>query len=346
MSEEPLLLNKQMSQQPAFFKPLSTKPKSSKKANSSSRSDATKLATTPLTLMRLPPELRHRIYDFVWNEDITIELRSYAQPFLGGRYNKTRGRIRPQRLVYNSLQLVQRAKGGFRGDVQSITALRVCREFWNEGLSRGRFQLDGVLDDLQTFLWWKSAEPYFPLVRRLSLYHLARGADPYHQVSHRIHEAAEMFRNLRELDLSIVGKVYSSIHAIGKAVRGIVDCFPNKKPRLTVKVRDASEAPDVRVHAECFIHGLDAYTMTRFRDSEPLFREQSAKSFPQLRRVTVWGYAGECQRDVIQQYEYKEWGFDGNLVTARTGVGDASLWSDVFVRRLRAPIWVYTLKQR
>ena len=77
---------------------------------------------TPLTLMRLPPELRHRIYDFVWNEDITIDLLLYAQPLLGGRYNEVRGGIRPQRLIYNSLQLVRKGKGGFRGDVRTVTA--------------------------------------------------------------------------------------------------------------------------------------------------------------------------------------------------------------------------------
>ena len=301
-----------------------------------------------MNLMRLPPELRHRIYDFVWNEEITIDLLSYTQPFLGGRYNEVRGKISPKRLVYNSLQLVQTGKGGLRGGLQSVPPLRVCKEFWREGLARGRFHLDGELDDLQAFLLRKSSKPYFLLVCRLTLYHLAGDTDPYHQLSDRLHQAAEVLRELRELDLSIDGERYgnSSIHAIGKAVRDIVDHFPNKKPLLTVKLIDAIEATDARVQAEHFVHGIDASTMKPFKDSASLFREQSSKSFPQLRRVTICGYAGECQRDVIQRYKYQRWSFEGNLVTTRTGVGDPSLWSDVFVRRLRVPIWVFVLKER
>jgi len=157
-----------MSQLLASFNTMSTELQSSEEARSDFRSSATNLTTTRLTLMRLPPELRHRIYDFVWNEDITIDLLLYAQPLFGGRYNEVKGGIRPQRLIYNSLQLVQKGKGGFRGDVRTITALRVCKEFWREGLSRGRFHLDGESDDLQTFLWLKSSEPYFPLIHRNS----------------------------------------------------------------------------------------------------------------------------------------------------------------------------------
>ena len=327
---------------------MSTKSDLSKKKDSASGSIAAKAVTTPPTLLRLPLELRHAIYDFIWNEDITIDLPSFAQPFLGGRHNQVRGRIRPRRLIYNSLQLVKRGKGGLRGDAQSITALRVCREFWREGLNRGRFHLDGDLDTLQTFLCKESSQPYFPLVCRLTLYHLAQDTDPYHQVSGRVHDAANAFPNLRELELSIDSEVYrsSSVHAIGKTAREIVDCFPSMKPLLTVKIIDAAEEPNTRVYADCLIHGNDPLTMAPFRGSESLFRKHSAKCFPQLRRVTIWGYAGECQRIVIQQYEYRGWRFEGKLVTTRTGVGDASLWSDIFVRRLSAPIWVYTLKER
>src|SRR4051794_12361145 len=121
-----------MSQLLASFSTMSTQLQFSKEARGDSMSSATNLATTPLTLMCLPPELRHRIYDFIWNEDITIDLFLYAQPLLGGRYNEVRGEIRPQRLIYNSLQLVRTGKGGFRGDVRTITALRVCKEFWRE----------------------------------------------------------------------------------------------------------------------------------------------------------------------------------------------------------------------
>jgi hypothetical protein len=320
---------------------MSTESQSFEEARSDSRSNATNLATTPLTLMRLPPELRHKVYDFVWNEDITIDLLLYAQPLLGGRYNEVRGGIRPQRLIYNSLQLVRKGKGGFRGDVRTIATLRVCKEFWREGLSRGRFHLDGESDDLQTFLWLKSSKPYFPLIHRLSLYHPAREeTNPYHEVSHRLHGAAEVFHNLRDLDLSIDEQParYGTILAIGKAVRDIVDSFPNKKPLLVVKITDYS--------AKCFMHGLDPFTMTTFRGSGSLFGMQSAKAFSRLQRITVRCYESDYAREAIRQYEYKGWGFEEKYVTTTTDVGDASLWSDVFLRRLRAPIWVYTLKER
>jgi hypothetical protein len=349
VSKAPVALNQQMSQLLASLSTMSTELQSSEEAHSEFRPSATNLATTPLTLMHLPPELRHRIYDFVWNEDITIDLLLYAQPLLGGRYNEVRGGIRPQRLIYNSLQLVRKGKGGFRGDVRTVTALRVCKEFWREGLSRGRFHLDGESDDLQTFLWLKSSEPYFPLIHRLSLYHLAREeTNPYREVSHRLHEAADVFRNLRDLDLSIDEQParYGTIFAIGKAVRDIVDSFPNKKPLLVVKITDYSEEADTRPNAERFMHGLDPFAMTTFRGSESLFGMKSAKVFPRLQRVTVRGYESDYAREVIRRYEYKGWGFEEKYVTTTTSVGDASLWSDVFLRRLRAPIWAYTLKER
>jgi hypothetical protein len=349
VSKAPIVLNPQMSQLLAYFSIMSTELQSSEEVRNDVRSGATNLATIPLTLMHLPPELRHRIYDFVWNEDITIDLLLYAQPLLGGRYNEVRGRIRPQRLIYNSLQLVRKGKGGFWGDVRTITALRVCKEFWREGLSRGRFHLDGESDDLQTFLWLKSSEPYFPLIHRLSLYHPAREeTNPYHEVSHRLHGAAEVFRNLRDLDLSIDEQParYGTILAIGKAVRDIVDSFPNKKPLLVVKITDYSIEADMRPNAKCFMHGLDPFTMTTFRGSESLFGMQSAKAFPRLQRVTVRGYESDHAREAIRRYEYKGWRFEEKYTTTTISVGDASLWSDVFLKRLRAPIWVYTLKER
>jgi hypothetical protein len=327
---------------------MSTELQSSEEASSDFRPSVTNPMMTPLTLMRLPPELRHRIYDFVWNEDITIDLLLYAQPLFGGRYNEVRGGIRPQRLIYNTLQLIQKGKGGFRGDVRTITALRVCKEFWREGLSRGRFHLDGEFDDLQTFLWLKRSKPYFPLIHRLSLYHLAREeTNPYHEVSHRLHEAADVFRNLRDLDVSIDEQpaCYGTLFAIGKAVRDIVDSFPNKKPLLVVKIIDYSEKADRRPNTERFMHGLDPFTMTTFRGSESLFGMKSAKAFPRLQRVTVRGYESDHAREAIRRYEYKGWGFKEEYVTTTTGVGDASLWSDVFLRRLSAPIWAYTLKE-
>jgi hypothetical protein len=277
-----------MSQLLASFSTMLTELQSSEEARGDSTSSATNLATTPLTLMHLPPELRHRIYDFVWNEDITIDLFLYAQPLLGGRYNEVRGGIRPQRLIYNSLQLVRKGRGGFRGDVHTITALRVCKEFWREGLSRGRFHLDGESDDLQTFLWLKSSKPYFPLIHRLSLYHPARvETNPYREVSRKLHEAAELFRNLRDLDLSINERPaqYGTILAIGKAVRDIVDSFPNKKPLLVAKITDYSDEADMRPNAECFMHGLDPFTMTTFRGSKSLFGGKSAKTFPRLQLI-------------------------------------------------------------
>jgi hypothetical protein len=349
VSKAQIVLNQQMSQLLASFSIMSTELQSSEEARSDFKSSATNLATTPLTLMRLPPELRHRIYDFVWNEDITIDLLLYAQPLLGGRYNEVRGGIRPQRLIYNSLQLIRKGKGGFRGDVHTITALRVCKEFWREGLSRGRFHLDGESDDLQTFLWLKSSKPYFPLIHRLSLYHPVREeTNPYHEVSHRLHGAAEVFRNLRDLDLSIDEQParYGTVLAIGKAVRDIVDSFPNKKPLLVVKIIDYSMGADMRPNARCFMHGLDPFTMTTFRGSESLFGMQSPKAFPRLQRVTVRGYESDYAREAIRRYEYKGWSFEQKYVTTTAGVGDASLWSDVFLRRLCAPIWVYTLKER
>ena len=323
----------------ASFSTLSTKPHPSKKACSSSSS--------LLTLMRLPVELRFIIYDYVWEEDITIDLTCFEQPLLGGRYHQVRGGIRPQRLVYNSLQLVQKGRGGLRGDLTSIAALRVCREFWREGLRRGRFHIDGYLDNLQTFLGVESSEPYFRLVRRLTLCHMAWDTDPYHQLSDGIHQAANIFCNLRELGLLIDSEAYSNacLCAIGLAVRGIVDCFPNKKPLLTVRITDAANASDDQAYAHCSIRGLDPFTKTPLRDSEYLFQVNSAKCFPQLRQVSIYTYTGECERDVIQRYEYKGWRFEGSLVTTRTGVGDTSLWSDIFVRRLHEPIWVYTLKK-
>jgi hypothetical protein len=349
VSKAPIALNQQMSQLLASLSTMSTELQSSEEARSGFRSGTTNLAAMPLTLLRLPPELRHRIYDFVWNEDITIDLLLYAQPLLGGRYNEVRGGIRAQRLIYNSLQLVRKGQGGFRGDVRTITALRVCKEFWREGLSRGRFHLDGEFDDLQTFLWLKSSKPYFPLIHRLSLYHPAQEeTNPYHEVSRRLHEAANVFRNLRDLDLSIDEQpaCYGTIFAIGKAVRDIVDSFPNKKPQLVVKITDYSEEADRRPNAECFIHGLDPFTMTTFRGSESLFGMKSAKAFPRLQRVTVRGYESDYAREVIRRYEYQGWGFEEKYVMTTTGVGDASLWSDIFLRRLRAPIWAYTLKER
>jgi hypothetical protein len=139
---------------------------------------------------------------------------------------------------------------------------------------------------------------------------------------------------------------YGTILAIGKAVRDILDSFPNKKPLLVVKITDYSEEADMRPNAECFMHGLDPFTMTAFRDLESLFGMQSAKTFPRLQRVTVRCYESEYAREAIRRYEYKGWGFEEKYVTTTTDVGDASLWSDVFLRRLRAPIWVYTLKER
>src|SRR5271168_885203 len=68
--------------------------------------------------------------------------------------------------------------------------------------------------------------------------------------------------------------------AIGKAVRGIVDSFPNKKPLLVIKITDYSIEADMRPNAKCFMHGLDPFTMTTFRGSESLFRRLSAKAFP------------------------------------------------------------------
>jgi hypothetical protein len=344
-----IALNWQINQLLAFPSTMVAGLQPSDEARSDLRSSATNQATMPLTLMRLPPELRHRIYDFVWNEDITIDLLAYAQPLLGGRYNVVRGRITRQRLIYNSLQLVRKGKGGFRGDVRTITPLRVCKEFWREGLSRGRFHLDGESDYLQLFLWLKSSEPYFPLIRRLSLYHRAEEeSNPYHKVSHRLHGAAEAFRNLRDLDLSIDEQPtrYGTILAIGKAVRNIVDSFPNKKPLLVVKIIDYSDEAGIRPNAECFMHGLDPFTMTTFRGSESLFGRKSAKALARLQRVTVRGYESDYAREVIRRYEYKGWGFKEKYVKATTSVGDASLWSDAFLGRLRAPIWVYTLKER
>jgi hypothetical protein len=335
---------------------MSAKQNRSKKVCSGPRLSATNLATTSLTLMRIPAELRRKIYDFLWSEDITIDLLSYAHPILGGRYNETRGGITPRRLIYNSLQLLQRAKGGFRGGVQGITALRVCREFWHEGLSRGRFNLEGDLADLQIFLCWKSSQPYFPLVCRLTLHfhHTARHRHPYYQLFQGLHEAAESFPNLRELDLSIDDVIYthSIIDATGKAVQDIVDSFPIKKPLLLVEITDgpkATDAPKISdgyVYDTGYTHGFTPYKMSTFNSSQCLFRTQSAKSFPQLRRVTIRGDGKNYHRGMIQQYEYKGWGFEETYFTGKASVADASLWSEAFARRLHEPIWVYTLKER
>ena len=172
--------------------------------------------------------------------------------------------------------------------------------------------------------------------------------NPYREVSRRLHEAAELFRNLRDLDLSINERParYGTILAIGKAVRDIVDSFPNKKPLLIAKITDYSDKADMRPHAECFMHGLDPFTMRTFRGSKSLFGGKSAKTFPRLQLVTVRGYESDYAREVIRRYEYKGWGFEEKYVAATTGAGDASLWSDAFLKHLRAPIWVYTLKER
>src|SRR5437868_2886065 len=79
----PIALDQQMSLLLlASLNTMSTELQSSEEAHSDFRSSAANPATIPLTLMRLPPELRHRIYDFVWNEDIIIDLPLYAQPLL------------------------------------------------------------------------------------------------------------------------------------------------------------------------------------------------------------------------------------------------------------------------